>query len=84
MLLLSFSAYMCMGSCWIINADEVVCFTFLLFAIEKAICGGRWIYIPFAVASIGLVTVFHLRAQPQSQRIATCLDMLVEACANQT
>lgn len=59
-LLLSFSAYMCMGSCWNINADEVVCFTFLLFAVEEAICEGRWIYIPFAVALIGLVSAFHL------------------------
>ena len=59
-LLLAFSSYMCMGSCWNINADEVLCFTFLLFAVEEAICVGRWIYIPFAVALIGLVTVFHL------------------------
>ena len=36
-LLLSFSAYMCVGGCWIISADEVVCFTFLLFAVEEAI-----------------------------------------------
>jgi uncharacterized membrane protein YfhO len=59
-LLLSFSAYMCVGGCWIISADEVVCFTFLLFAVEKAISRSRWIYIPLAIALIGLVTVFHL------------------------
>lgn len=59
-LLLSFSAYMCVGSCWIINADEVAGFTFLLFAVEEAISRSRWIYIPLAVALIGLVTVFHL------------------------
>lgn len=59
-LLLSFSAYMCVGGCWIISADEVVCFTFLLFAVEEAISRSRWIYIPLAVALIGLVTVFHL------------------------
>jgi hypothetical protein len=59
-LLLSFSAYMCMGSCWIISADEIVCFTFLLFAVETALSYGRWFYVPFAVALIGLVTVFHL------------------------
>ena len=50
---------MCMGSCWVVNADEVVGFTFLLFAIEEAISGGRWIYIPVAVALVGLVNVFH-------------------------
>ena len=51
---------MCMGSCWVVNGDEVVGFTFLLFAIEEAISGGRWIYIPVAVALVGLVNVFHL------------------------
>lgn len=59
-LLLSFSAYMCVGGCWIISADDVVGFTFLLFAVEEAISRSRWIYIPLAVALIGLVTVFHL------------------------
>src|SRR6266550_8315058 len=59
-LLLSFSAYMCVGGCWIISADDVVGFTFLLFAAEEAISRSRWIYIPLAVALIGLVTVFHL------------------------
>jgi hypothetical protein len=59
-LLLSFSAYMCMGSCWIVSADEIVGFTFLLFAVEEAISRRAWVYIPFAVALIGLVTVFHL------------------------
>ncbi|TMP93517.1 MAG: YfhO family protein, partial [Verrucomicrobia bacterium] len=59
-LLLSFSAYMCVGGCWIISADDVVGFTFLLFAVEEAISRSRWIYIPLAVALIGLVTVFYL------------------------
>ncbi len=59
-LLLAFSSYMCVGSCWIINADEIVGFTFLLFAVEEAISRTPWVYIPFAVALIGLVTVFHL------------------------
>jgi hypothetical protein len=59
-LLLAFSAYMCMGSCWIINADEVVGFSFLLFAVESAVSRGRWFYLPFAIALIGLITVFHL------------------------
>jgi hypothetical protein len=58
-LLLAFSSYMCMGSCWVISADEIVGFTFLLLAIEEAISSGRWIYIPVAVALMGLVNVFH-------------------------
>jgi hypothetical protein len=59
-LLLGFSSYMCMGGCWIVSADEVVGFTFLLFAIEEAISRARWIYLPIAVALVGLITVFHL------------------------
>src|SRR5215831_17221890 len=58
-LLLAFSSYICTGSCWIVSADESEGFTFLLFAMEKAISRERWIYIPFAVALMGLVTVFH-------------------------
>lgn len=59
-MLLGFSAYMCMGSCWVINADEVVGFSFLLFAAEIAVSRGRWFYLPFAIALVGLITVFHL------------------------
>src|SRR6516162_6971883 len=58
-LLLAFSSYMCMGSCWVVSADETVGFTFLLLAIEEAISGDRWIYIPVAVALVGLINVFH-------------------------
>ena len=59
-LLLSFSSSMCMGSCWFSSADEVVAFTFLLLGAELALSRGRWIYLPVAVALIGLITVFHL------------------------
>lgn len=57
---LSFSAYMCMGSCWYTLADEVICFTFLLFAVEMAVTERRWIYMPLAIALASLVSVFHL------------------------
>lgn len=57
---LSFSAYMCMGSCWNVLEDEVICFGILLFAAEKAIRDGRWLYVPLAIALVSLVTVFHL------------------------
>jgi hypothetical protein len=59
-LLLASSAHMCMGSCWIISADETLCFTFLLFAAEEAIVSRRWLFLPIAVALSGLVTVFDL------------------------
>ena len=57
---LSFSAHMCMGACWIMSADDTVCFTAVLFAAEFAIVSGYWILIPIAVALSGMTTVFHL------------------------
>jgi len=42
-LFVSLSAYMSIGSCWPVFADEVVCFSFLLLAIEQTIVRGRWI-----------------------------------------
>lgn len=59
-LLLSFSAFMCVGSCWIVFADEVVCFTFALFAIETAVRHGRWVFVTLAVALTSLITFFDL------------------------
>jgi hypothetical protein len=59
-LLLCFSAYMCMGSSWYFHAYEVVCFTFLLFAIEEAVERGRWPYLVLGVAVVALLGAFHL------------------------
>jgi hypothetical protein len=59
-LLLSFSAYMCMGACWTVIGNEVVCLTFVLFAAETAITRGRWLYIPLAIACCGILTPLHL------------------------
>ena len=59
-LLLSFSAYMCAGSCWYFHAYEVVCFTFLLLASEQAVTHGRWLYLTMAVVVVGLLGSFHL------------------------
>ena len=59
-MLIAFSAYMCMGSCWVINADEMVGFSFLLLAAEIAVSGGVWIYLATAVALLALITPFHL------------------------
>lgn len=59
-LLLSFSAYMCMGGCWYPLADQVLCFTALLLATEEAVARGRWFFLPLAVALVGLIDSFHL------------------------
>ena len=59
-LLLSFSAYMCIGSCWYPFADEVVCFAGILLATEEAVQHGRWLMLALAVALVGMITPFHL------------------------
>lgn len=59
-LLLCFSAYMTMGSCWYILADEVVCFTALLLGAEEAINRGRWYFLTLAVALVGFLGSFQL------------------------
>ncbi len=59
-LLLSFSAYMCMGSCWFFHATELVCFTGLLFAAEKAAGRGHWAYLALGVALTAFLGAFNL------------------------
>ena len=58
--LISFSAYMCMGACWYPLADDVLCFTALLVAVEEALARGRWFLLPVVVALVGLIDPFHL------------------------
>ncbi|HMG03857.1 MAG TPA: YfhO family protein [Chthoniobacterales bacterium] len=58
--LLAFSAYMCMGSCWFILADEVVGFTALLLATELALDRGKWWLLSVAIALIGMIGAFYL------------------------
>jgi uncharacterized membrane protein YfhO len=59
-LVISFSAYMCMGTCWYPFADEVICFAGILLAIEIALKPGRWFFLAGAVALVGFLDVFHL------------------------
>ena len=59
-LLVSFSAYMSMGTCWYPLADEVFCFSGLLFAIELTLKRGLWFMVVPAVALIGVIDAFHL------------------------
>jgi uncharacterized membrane protein YfhO len=59
-LLLGGSGYMCMGSCWYTLADEVVCYSALLLAAEKAVKLGNWAVLTLAVALVGLLGSFHL------------------------
>ena len=59
-LLLAFSAYMCMGSCWFPFADEVVCFAALLLGVERALQSGRWCLLAIAAALVGMINPFFL------------------------
>lgn len=59
-LLLSFSAYMCMGSCWFPMADEVVCFTALLLGAEATLQSRRWLLLALATALVGMINPFYL------------------------
>jgi uncharacterized membrane protein YfhO len=59
-LLLSFSAYMCVGSCGATPASEVVCFSALLLGAEIALKRQLWFVLALAVGLIGLLGAFHL------------------------
>jgi Bacterial membrane protein YfhO len=59
-LLVSFSAYMCLGACWYPLADDVVCFAALLVAVEETLVHGRWFLLPLAVGLVGFIDSFHL------------------------
>src|ERR1700686_4075689 len=59
-LLLAFSAYMCMGSCWHGLSDEVVCFSALLLGVELALKRGLWFVLTLAVGFVGLLGAFYL------------------------
>jgi hypothetical protein len=59
-LLLAFSAFMCMGSCWYPLADEVVCFAAIMLGVEKILRGQSWITLLLGIALVGMITPFHL------------------------
>ncbi|MDQ6655069.1 MAG: YfhO family protein [Verrucomicrobiota bacterium] len=59
-LLLSFSAYTTMGSCWYPLVDEVLCFAALLLGIEYSLQQGRWLLFAAPVALVGVINPFYL------------------------
>ena len=59
-LFLAFSGYLALGSGWSIAANELLIFTFVLFAAERALRRGPWVYLAMGVAFFGLISVFHL------------------------
>jgi len=59
-LLLAFSAYMSMGSCWYLAAEELLAFTAVLLGAEQALQRGRWVLLAIAVALLGMINPFYL------------------------
>ena len=59
-LLLAFSGYMAIGSCWYPLADEVVAFAAVLLGCELALQRGRWLLLLFSVAATGMLNPFFL------------------------
>jgi len=59
-LLLAFSAYVNMGSCWYPLADEVIAYAAVLLGIERALQRGRLLILALAVALIGMINPFQL------------------------
>ncbi len=59
-LLLAFSAYMSMGSCWYLPAQELLAFTAVLLGAEQALRRGRWVLLAVAVALLGMINPFYL------------------------
>jgi uncharacterized membrane protein YfhO len=56
----SFSAYMTMGSSCPLFTQELLVFTALLVGVETALRRGRWLLLVFSVALAGLINPFYL------------------------
>lgn len=59
-LFFTFSSFMCMGSCWLIFGNEVICIAFVLFGVEVALRRGRWLPLALAVGLFALLSAFHI------------------------
>ena len=59
-LVIAFSAYMTMGSCWYLPAEELIAFTAVLLGAETVLQRGRWLLLVLAVALVGMVNPFYL------------------------
>lgn len=58
--LLAFSAYMCMGSCWYFHAAEATAFTILLFCLSRAVLHKVPVFLAPGIAAVSLLGAFHL------------------------
>lgn len=59
-LVIAFSAYMTLGSCWYLPAEELLAFTAILLGAESALQRGRWLLLVVSVALVGMINPFYL------------------------
>jgi uncharacterized membrane protein YfhO len=59
-LLLSYSGYMCMGSCCSLLVEELLAFSAILLGIERALQNGRWLLLATSLALVGMINPFYL------------------------
>lgn len=59
-LVIAFSAYMTLGSCWYLPAEELLAFTAILLGVETVLQRGRWLLLVVSIALIGLINPFYL------------------------
>jgi len=58
--LIAFSSYMTLGSCWYLTAEELLAFTAVLLGAEMAMQRGRWLLLVLSVAIVGMINPFYL------------------------
>ena len=59
-MVVAFSAYMTLGSCWYLPAEEVLAFSAILLGVEIALASGRWLWLALAIAFTGMINPFYL------------------------
>jgi len=59
-MLIAFSGYMTMGSCWYLPAEELLVFAAILVGTETALQRGRWLLLVLSVALLGGINPFYL------------------------
>jgi uncharacterized membrane protein YfhO len=59
-LLIAFSSYLTLGSCWYLPAEELLAFTLVLLGAETVLQRGPWVLLLLSVALAGTINPFYL------------------------
>jgi len=59
-LLVAYSSYMTLGSCWYLSAEELLVFTAVLLGVQTALQRGRWLILLLSVTLVGMINPFYL------------------------